>query len=207
MSSGKQRGRPRSFDREAALQQALRAFWERGYEAVSVADLTRAMGIGAPSLYAAFGDKKALFDAAVEAYGRTDNGVFIARALAEEPTARGALARILREAAAGYTAPDRPPGCLVVAGAMNTTTPEVAATLRDLRRANMAEVADRVRAGERAGEFPGGVDAEGMARFVGSVLQGMTVQARDGATTAELRAVAERAIAALDAPEVGPSRP
>lgn len=83
------RGRPRSFDREAALEQALRLFWERGYEATSVADLTAAMGIRPPSLYAAFGDKSALFGEVVDRY-REGHGAYATRALAEEPTARAA---------------------------------------------------------------------------------------------------------------------
>ncbi len=87
-SVGRPRGRPRSFDRETALEKAVLAFWERGYEATSVADLTQVMGIGAPSLYAAFGDKRSLFEEAVGVY--CDRyGSFGERALAEEPTVRG----------------------------------------------------------------------------------------------------------------------
>ena len=91
MTTQKPRGRPRSFDREAALEQALRTFWEHGYDGTSVADLTRAMGIGPPSLYAAFGDKRTLFEEVVESYV-TRYGVFLRRALDEEPTARAVCA-------------------------------------------------------------------------------------------------------------------
>ncbi len=101
------RGRPRSFDRATALEKALMAFWENGYEATSVSDLTRAMDIGAPSLYAAFGDKRSLFEEVVQVYGAR-YGAFTERALAEEPTARAAVERTLREAAVEYTAPGRP---------------------------------------------------------------------------------------------------
>src|SRR5438128_2813799 len=88
----KPRGRPRSFDRETALEKAVMAFWEHGYEATSVSGLTHVMGIGAPSLYAAFGDKRALFEEVVTVYGER-YGSFGDRALAEEPTARAAVAR------------------------------------------------------------------------------------------------------------------
>ncbi len=102
----KPRGRPRSFDREAALRKATLTFWEQGYEATSIADLTRVMGIAAPSLYAAFGDKRTLFGEVVETYA-THFGGFGDRAMDEEPTARRGVARMLREAAAEYTAAGR----------------------------------------------------------------------------------------------------
>lgn len=193
----KQRGRPRSFDRDEALEKALYAFWQYGYEATSVADLTRALGIGAPSLYAAFGDKEALFDAAVEAYARTDNGTFIDRALAEEPTAVAAFTRILREAAVGYTAPDRPRGCMVLSVGVSATTPEVVDKMREMRSLNLANLAARVRADVAAGVLPAGTDPEKLAGYTGAVLQGMSTQARDGADRDLLERVAEIAAAGL----------
>jgi len=187
------RGRPRSFDRETALERAIMAFWERGYEATSVSDLTRAMGIGAPSLYAAFGDKRALFDEVVQVYGAR-YGSFTARALAEEPTARAGVHRMLREAAVEYTAPGRPHGCLVVHAATNCSTPEVEQDLRDRRNAAIAAIESRIRADIAAGELPPDADAAALARHAGAMIQGMSQQARDGASRAELEALAEIAM-------------
>ncbi|MEU9961939.1 TetR/AcrR family transcriptional regulator [Streptomyces sp. NPDC050982] len=191
--ASKPRGRPRSFDRETALEKAILAFWEHGYEATSVSDLTQVMGIGAPSLYAAFGDKRSLFDEAVREYGER-YGSFGDRAFAEEPTARAAVERMLREAAAEYTEPGRPHGCLIVHAATNCTTPEVEESLRDRRNANIATIESRIRSGVAAGELPADIDAAALARHTGAMIQGMSQQARDGATKEELEALAELAM-------------
>ncbi|MGX1367529.1 AcrR family transcriptional regulator [Streptomyces canus] len=192
--TGKVRGRPRSFDRATALEKAVLAFWEHGYEATSVSDLTRVMGIGAPSLYAAFGDKRSLFEEVVQEYGAR-YGSFGDRALAEEPTARSAMERILREAAVEYTAPGRPHGCLVIHAATNCSSPEVEESLRVRRNADIAAYESRIRAGIAAGELSADTDAPALARHVGAVIQGMSQQARDGASREELEAVAEIAMA------------
>ncbi len=189
----KPRGRPRSFDRETALEKAILAFWEHGYEATSVSDLTQVMGIGAPSLYAAFGDKRSLFDEVVREYGAR-YGSFGDRALAEEPTARAAVERMLHEAAAEYTEPGRPHGCLIVHAATNCTTPEVEESLRERRNANIAAIEGRIRSGVAAGELPADIDAAALARHTGAMIQGMSQQARDGATKEELEALAELAM-------------
>ncbi|XIE80145.1 TetR/AcrR family transcriptional regulator [Streptomyces sp. SBR177] len=191
----KQRGRPRSFDRPTALEQATMAFWEHGYETTSVSDLTRVMGISAPSLYAAFGDKKTLFEEVVEAYGQS-HGAFSARAFEEERTVRDAVGRMLREAAVRFTEPGHPHGCLVISATAGCTTPEVAEPLRARRNANIEAIEEWIRRDVESGVLPPGTDARALARFSGAVLQGMSQQARDGATEAELTALAETAMRA-----------
>lgn len=192
-SGRRPRGRPRTFDRATALEKALMAFWEHGYEATSVSDLTRAMDIGAPSLYAAFGDKRSLFEEVVQEYDAT-YGSFADRALAEEPTARAAVERVLHEAAVAYTEPGRPHGCLVIHAAVNCSTPEVEAILRERRNANIAALESRINADVAAGTLRRGTDAAALARHTGAVIQGMSQQARDGASRAELQGLAEIAL-------------
>ncbi|MFI0721483.1 TetR/AcrR family transcriptional regulator [Streptomyces sp. NPDC021224] len=192
------RGRPRGFDRDEALATATRLFWERGYEATSIGDLTEAMGIRPGSLYAAFGDKKSLFHEVVRVYGDTPTGAFLGRALAEEPTARDAVARMLREAAANYACTSHPAGCLTISAATNVSPQdaEVQTFLCGLRTANIDAFEARLRTAEQAGELPAGTDARSLAAYFAAVLQGMSQRARDGATAQELAATAELALAA-----------
>ncbi|GAA2010416.1 TetR/AcrR family transcriptional regulator [Catenulispora yoronensis] len=190
-------GRPRSFDREEALEGAMAVFWEHGYEATSIAQLRSALGIGGPSLYAAFGDKRTLFFEALDRYLRT-YGAFTQRALAEEPTARGAIARLLHEAAAAYTRPDRPPGCLLISATTNCSpqSAEVADRLRDIRSASAVALTAKLAEGVRAGELPAETDVHVLAGYYGAVIRGMSALARDGATTEELEAIADAALRA-----------
>ncbi|CAL9639567.1 HTH-type transcriptional repressor ComR [Actinosynnema sp. ALI-1.44] len=182
-------GRRRGFDREEVLDQVTRAFWRAGYDATSVADLTKLTGVNPPSLYAAFGDKKALFTEVVERYART-YGAFTTRAIAEEPTARRAVERVLREAAVEYTAADRPRGCLIL------SAPE----LGHLREAAVAAVEDKIRHDVTTGELPARTDPHALAVYVAAVVRGMSDLARDGATREELRHVAEAAMSAWPPP-------
>src|SRR5215475_3156896 len=108
-----ERGRPRRFERTEALRRAMEVFWTRGYEGASMSELTAAMGINSPSLYAAFGCKEALFREALALYEAVNSGN-AARALDSEPTARRAVEAMLRENAADYAAPGRPSGCMIV---------------------------------------------------------------------------------------------
>ncbi|MEU5992141.1 TetR/AcrR family transcriptional regulator [Spirillospora sp. NPDC047418] len=190
------RGRPRTFDRDAALTAAVHLFWDRGYEATSIGELTEAMGIRPASLYAAFGDKKALFREAAEAYGRSRDGSFVASALAEEPTARRAFTRILHEAAAIYPDPSHPPGCLVISAATNVTPQdaEIATFLRDVRNANLERFESRLRAAQADGELPATADPKALAHYFAAIMQGMSQQARDGATHKALTDIADQAM-------------
>lgn len=198
MAETSRRGRPRTFDRAAALTAATRLFWERGYEGVSVGELTEAMGIRSGSLYAAFGDKKSLFKEVVNAYGQSPVGAFAGVALREEPTAYKAFARILREAAVIYPDPTHPAGCLAISAATNVTPQdaEVRAFLRDLRNRNVDGFEARLREAQQVGELATDASPRALADYFATVLQGLSQRAQDGATAPQLTAAVELALTA-----------
>ncbi|MGW6877392.1 TetR/AcrR family transcriptional regulator [Streptomyces xanthophaeus] len=198
MADTPKRGRPRTFDRAAALTAATRLFWERGYEGVSIGELTEAMGIRSGSLYAAFRDKKSLFEEVVNTYGQSPVGSFAGVALREESTAYGAFARILREAAVIYPDPAHPAGCLAISAATNVTPQdaEVQVFLRDLRNKNVDGFEARLREAQQAGELPTEASSRALADYFATVLQGLSQRAQDGATAHQLAAVAELALTA-----------
>lgn len=193
------RGRPRSFERDVALRRAMEVFWAKGYDGASLADLTAAMGINAPSLYAAFGSKEALFREAVALYGATE-GTEIWTALPEAPTAREAIERFLYASAVSFTRPDRPAGCLVVLGALlaSEANASVCRELRESRAGNVGALRERLERARAEGDLPASLDCEAVATFYATVQQGMSIQARDGASRATLLAVADCAMAAWD---------
>jgi AcrR family transcriptional regulator len=194
------RGRPRAFDRDMALEAAMRLFWTRGYEATSIADLAEAMGINPPSLYAAFGDKRRLFAEAVERY-RKGPGGFAAEAFAGAATAREAITRLLDRVAEVYVDPACPRGCMVIHAGQNCARgdEEVAEALALIRRETQRFIRARLEEGAQSGEVNADADPAELAAFYAAVLQGMSTQARDGASASELRAIAGRAMAAWPA--------
>jgi len=193
----KPRGRPLSFDRDHALEQAMHVFWERGYEAASIAELTAAMGITAPSLYTAFGDKERLFLEAIERYATGPGGGY-PRALEEEPTAYLAIKRCLEEAAEELTRPSHPKGCMMVSATANCSkaSAHIQAGLAKRRAANDAGVRCRIERGIQDGELPADLDAQALANFFTTVFRGMSMLAADGASRETLLATAAMALKA-----------
>jgi AcrR family transcriptional regulator len=190
-------GRPRSFDRDDALKRALMVFWKHGYDATSIAMLTESMGIGAPSLYAAFGDKRALFDEALDYFSKT-YGAFTVQALREEADARAAVERLLRGAAVAFTGREHPPGCFVITAATNCSpqSASVQKRLRSFRSLTVRALEEKMESAKSRGALPPDIDAHTLALFYSSVLQGMSAQARDGASREELQAIAGAALRA-----------
>lgn len=181
-------GRPRSFDRDAALATAVELFWRAGYERTSVAMLTAAMGVTPPSLYAAFGDKDGLFDEAAGLYFRR-----ICEAVdsaTTRPTAREAIAVMLHDTARAHADEATPLGCLML------TEPRLDTQREDIRR----RLQDRIARGVADGDLPSTVRPDQLASFLMAVMRGMSGSARDGATAEELLSIADLAMAAIPEP-------
>ena len=195
----KKGGRPRGFDRDAALDAALDLFWRHGYDGVAISDLTAAIGIAAPSLYAAFGNKAALYRAAL---GRYQERLGSPGHLPDDGTAREAVATMLENAVQAVTRRGKPAGCLVSSGllASSLAAEALAQEHRQLRALAREQLRVRIARGIAAGELPEDTDANALARFYATVLQGLSVQARDGATAGELTAVVARAVEAWPRP-------
>jgi len=188
------RGRPRQFCPEAALTAALKVFWERGYEGASLTELTEAMGITRPSLYACFGNKEALFRKALDLYEKEK--LAYVRAGLTAPTAKGVAEAFLRGSLAMQTGND-PRGCLSVVSAVACTN--YADSIRDeivsLRMATDHAMVERFERAQKEGDFPPGVDPAALATYLMAILQGMAVQARSGTTVEELERLIETTLA------------
>jgi AcrR family transcriptional regulator len=180
------RGRPREFCLDAALAKALRIFWTKGYEGTSLNDLTEAMGITRPSLYAAFGNKEALFRKALDLYQR-EKLEYIGRALTQ-PTARAVAEVLLRGAVDNASSSDEPHGCLGVI--TSVACGEEAQSIREdvLERGNMAKRAliERFEQAKKDGDLPPHVEVESLTNLLYAIVQGVCIQAGSGATRDEL---------------------
>lgn len=182
----------------------MHLFWRRGYEGTSVSDLTEAMGITPPSLYAAFGDKKRLFLETVDRY-QSGPGSF-AQAAFNEPTAERAMRRLMLDTIDSFFEPGNPKGCMVVLAATNCTSDssDILDELAGRRRMAERMVRDRIAAGRAANEIPEDADVDTLAGTIVTTIYGLSIKARDGASRAALRKVAEQVMSAWP---LRPSRP
>jgi AcrR family transcriptional regulator len=191
---GPARGRPRQFDPDTALAAALGVFWTRGYDGASLSDLTEAMGITRPSLYACFGNKEALFRKALDHY-ENEKLEFLRQALMA-PTARAVMATLLGDALEMFSSSESGRPCFGVMNAVAASTYDESMRREVIARRATHEraILERFARAEADGDFPG-YTAEALCAHCLCILSGMSVQASAGASPERLRAIAETALA------------
>jgi len=187
-------GRPRAFDTEKALDCAMQVFWGKGYLGTSLSDLTDAMDINRPSLYAAFGNKKSLFRKVLDRYSKGPS-VYLSEAL-REPTARAVVERVFHGVVDLLTDPHTPTTCLWVHGALSCGDDPLRKEFAEQRAAGLAELRTRFKRAIAESDLPAESDADALARYVQTVNFGLTVQASTGANRKELLRIVELALKA-----------
>ena len=192
------RGRPRSFDRDAALEKAVETFWRHGYEGTSIADLTGAMGITAQSLYAAFSSKADLYREALAWYQAHVGS--LGADLGGESDVVGEMAALLAGSAHAFTRPGRPRGCMISTSVLTCAVENepIARHVQALRGASIDRLRARIERGIAEGQLKPTTDSQALARFIGAMIQGMSVQAQDGASEPALLAIVDHAVAEIE---------
>jgi|SRR5579862_5993368 len=190
-------GRPRAFSEMTALDAAMRVFWENGYEGATLDDLTRAMGINRSSLYATFGDKEKLFRQVIARYAGGP-GAYIYEALTR-PTAREVIETLLRRSVKLLSDPTHPPGCLSLQGglACGSGAEAVKQAMIDWRKRGQAEIQTRMQRAHAEGDLPKDISPKALSRYVSILLNGLAVQAANGATRADMSGAVELALRCL----------
>ena len=189
------KGRPREFCVDKALAEALHVFWAKGYDGASMTDLTEAMGITKPSLYAAFGNKESLFHKALDLY--ESEKLEYTRAALQQPTARRVAEYYLRGGVDVHAAEGKPQGCMGLISSL-ACSPEAESIKADVirrRSSSQRALVERFEQAKREGDLPAHIDAEGLTSLLYAILQGITVQAGAGATRAELEKLVDTSLA------------
>lgn len=199
VASVRRRGRPKCFNEQRALEKAMLLFWQYGYEATSISDLTHALGITAPSLYSSFGDKAGLFEKCLDYY-LAHEACAIDQIFDQAKTAKIAMGLYLRENLKSLVQTHKPKGCMLVVSTMNCSTAnrEIQQHLLEKRYITKSKIYQRLEQGQIAGDIPQWTDLAAMTDFYVTLLQGMTIQARDGATIQQLEKVVQTAIKTWD---------
>lgn len=187
-------GRPITFDKDAALEAAMLLFWEQGFEGTSMANLIQAMGLNPSSIYAAFGDKHALFSLAVKRYMES-RAQYATKAL-EEPTLEKVVRALFDNTVVFLTTPSHPPTCMTLAGAVGCSLDATPARdiMTEIRKQNEVAMRERLLQARKSGELSKDVNLDDYTRYLSSILAGLSIQAANGSTKTELKRTAQIAL-------------
>jgi AcrR family transcriptional regulator len=187
-------GRPIGFDKDAALEAAMLLFWERGFEGTAMADLTQAMGLNPSSIYAAFGDKHTLFRLAVKRY-MEKRAQYAGKAL-EEPTLERVIRALFDSTVAFLTTPGHPPTCMTLSGVAGCSVDATPARdiMTEIRKQNEVAMKKRFLQARKSGELPKDVNVDDYTRYLSTIIAGLSIQAANGSTKAELKRTAQMAL-------------
>jgi AcrR family transcriptional regulator len=187
-------GRPITFDKDAALEAAMLLFWEQGFEGTSMANLIQAMGLNPSSIYAAFGDKHALFSLAVKRYMES-RAQYATKAL-EEPTLQKVVRALFDNTVVFLTTPGHPPTCMTLAGAVGCSLDATPARdiMTEIRKQNEVAMRERLLQARKSGELSKDVNLDDYTRYLSSILAGLSIQAANGSTKTELKRTAQIAL-------------
>lgn len=188
----KSRGRPKVFDREAALDKAMKLFWQHGYEATSLADLVEATGAKAPTLYAEFTNKEGLFRAVLERYIDRFAAKHEAQLFCEEKSVESALADYFAAVATCFTSKETPAGCLMIncSATLSPASGGIVDTVKSRHAMQEHTLQQFLRQHQQRGEIPQHCDVTHLAEFLNCIVQGMSISAREGATLEKLMQIA-----------------
>ena len=188
-------GRPREFDRDQALRKAMLLFWQHGYEGTSMSALVEALGIASARIYAAFGNKEALFHKALDLY-EAEKLAYTREAL-QQPTARAVAEHLMRGAIAAQSNDCGPGGCLrvITSSACGSEGESIKADVMKRRASSQAALVERFRTAQAEGDLPAHLEPEALTAYIYALVQGMAVQAGSGATRADLERVVDTSLA------------
>ena len=194
VKTAKKMGRPRGFDENVALDAAMNLFWERGYEGTSMAELSKAMDLTPPSIYAAFGDKKSLFRLAAKRYA-AGPAQYQAKALLE-PTLREVILALFRNTVEFLTEPGHPAGCMTLTGAMACSVEADSAKelMTEIRKQNEAALKARLQQARKSGEMAADLNVDDYSRYLSTLLGGLAIQAANGTSKAAMKRTANMAL-------------
>ena len=194
VKTAKKMGRPRGFDEKMALDAAMKLFWERGYEGTSMAELSKAMDLTPPSIYAAFGDKKSLFRLAAKRYA-AGPAQYQAKALLE-PTLREVIFALFRNTVEFLTEPGHPAGCMTLTGAMACSVEADSAKelMTEIRKQNEAALKARLQQARKSGEMAADLNVDDYSRYLSTLLGGLAIQAANGTSKAAMKRTANMAL-------------